>query len=285
MPERPDLDYALPILKESLQSARIAEVELHKPPVLRLAVEGSVQDALVGREICDLRRHLHFVCFDFGPDAAVEMVIAPMLAGNLSVHPPKEGNQRDRALTLTLEDGRELRYRDSKAMGKVYVIPAGRHELIARFDPVGLDLLDPEVFTWEAFSAIARKRRDQVKVFLLDKSALDSLGNAYADEALFEAGLHPKTFVRKLSEAQLRRLHAAIPAVLRAANREIQERAPATDTKIRDFLKVRGRHKEPCLRCQSPIRKAGVRGHDAYFCPECQPETRKSGIVSWGSKA
>jgi formamidopyrimidine-DNA glycosylase len=285
MPERPDLEYAIPILGESLQSARISEVQVHKPPVLRLAVEGSVEEALVGCQIQSLRRQLHFVCFDFGTEASVEMIISPMLAGNLSVHPPKEGNKRDRALTLTLEDGRELRYRDSKAMGKVYVIPKGRHDLVAGFDAGGVDVLDPEAFTWEAFSSIARKRRDQVKVFLLDKSALDSLGNAYADEALFEAGIHPKTFVRKLSEEELRSLHTAIPAVLKAANQEIQKRAPATDEKIRDFLQVRGRHKEPCLRCQTPIRKAGVRGHDAYFCPQCQPETRKSGIVSWGSKS
>jgi formamidopyrimidine-DNA glycosylase len=284
MPERPDLDYALPILNESLQSTSIVGVQLHKPVILRLALPGSLQDALGSRQICQLTRRLHFVCFDFGPTSAVEMIIAPMLAGSLSVHPPGEGKKRDRALTLTLDDGRELRYRDAVQMGKVYVIPKGEHTLVPGFDAAGLDVLDPEQFTWERFLAMTRKRRDQAKVFLLDKSALDSLGNAYADEILHEAGIHPKTFVRRLSDEELRRLHQAIPAVLHAASIEIHKQAPATDEKVRNFLKVRGRHKQPCSTCNTPIRVAGVRGHDAYFCPSCQPETRKSGIVNWGAK-
>lgn len=192
--------------------------------------------------------------------------------------------KRDRALPLQLEDGRELRYRDAVTMGKVYVIPKGRHDRIAGFEAVGLDVLDSCLFTWKGFLAIANKRRDQCKVLAMDKSSLDSLGNAYADEVLFEAGIAPKTFVRKLSAEALRKLHAAIQKVLQAANLEIQRRAPGTDEKLRDFLKVRGRHKEPCVRCGTPIRKAGVRGFDAYFCPTCQPETRKSGIVSWAPK-
>jgi formamidopyrimidine-DNA glycosylase len=285
MPERPDLEYALPILIESLQSTSIVGVELHKPAILRLALEGTLLDALEGCQIHGLSRRLHFVCFDFGPSASVTMVIAPMLAGSLSVHAPKEGNKRDRALTLTLDDGRTLRYRDAVAMGKVYVIPVGQYQHIPGFDAQGVDVLDPAAFTWDVFLATARKRRDQAKVFLLDKGALDSLGNAYADEILHAAGIHPKTFVRKLSDEELRKLHKAIPDVLNAASAEIQKQAPATDKKVRDFLKVRGRHKKPCSTCGTLIRKAGVHGHDAFFCPSCQPETRKSGIVNWGAKS
>ena len=284
MPERPDLEYALPILNKSLQSTSIVGVELHKPVILRLALPGTLEEALVGQEIHGLSRRLHFVCFDFGPKSEIEMIIAPMLAGRLSVHVPKEGNKRDRALSLELSDGHVLRYRDSVQMGKVYVIPKGAHELVAGFAAQGLDVLDPKKFTWKKFLALARKRRDQAKVFLLDKSALDSLGNAYADEVLHAAGIHPKTFVRKLSDVDLKRLHEAIPAVLLAARAEIRKQEPATDEKVRDFLKVRNRHKEPCPSCGTAIRKAGVHGHDAFFCPACQPETRKSGIVSWGKK-
>ena len=281
MPERPDLDYAIPLFRESLAGSRIIGTQLHKPPVLRLALEGSLEDALGGARIVDLSRHLHFVRFELDCENNAELIIAPMLAGSLSVHPPKEGSKRDRALTFSLEDDRELRYRDSVQMGKVYVIPKARYALVPGYEPMGIDVLDDEAFSFEAFAAIAKMRRDQVKVFLLDKSALDSFGNAYADEVLFAAGIHPKTFVRKLEEDDLKRLHAAIPRVLRDASAEIERRAPATDEKVRDFLNVRGKHKKPCPTCGTAIRKAGVRGFDAFFCPKCQPETRKSGIVSW----
>ncbi|HEU5056167.1 MAG TPA: DNA-formamidopyrimidine glycosylase family protein [Kofleriaceae bacterium] len=279
MPERPDLDYAVPILRRELASRRIDGVRVKKPVILRLALPGSPADLLVGRTFTDVTRRAHFVLFPLGD---VEMVIAPMLAGRLAVQPAAQKAPGDLAMAFALDDGRELRYRDDVQMGKVYLIPAGAWSQVPGLERIGVDVLDPAAFTLDRFKAIARARRDQVKVFLMDKSALDALGNAYADEVLFEAGIHPKTWVRSLGEEELARLHRAIPEVLGRAAREIAGRAPATDEKLRDFLAVRNRHKTPCPRCGTPIRKAGVHGHDAFFCPRCQPETRKGGIVTWG---
>jgi formamidopyrimidine-DNA glycosylase len=115
-------------------------------------------------------------------------------------------------------------------------------------------------------------------VFLLDKSALDSLGNAYADEVLFAAGIHPKTFCRTLGHDDALRLHAAIVSVMTAAVAEVARRGEPIQVKVRDFLSVR--MKQVCPRCGGRIRKAGVRGMDAYFCPHCQPATR-AGFVDW----
>ncbi len=250
-----------------------------KPVILRLALPGSPADLLVGRTFTEITRRAHFVLFPLGD---IEMVIAPMLAGRLAVTPATRKAPGDLAMTLALDDGRQLRYRDDVQMGKVYVIAAGAWSQVPGLEDIGVDVLDPAAFTLDRFKAIARQRRDQVKVFLMDKSALDALGNAYADEVLFEAGIHPKTWVRSLGDEELGRLHRAIPDVLGRAAREIAARAPATDEKLRDFLSVRNRHKTPCPRCGTPIRKAGVHGHDAFFCPRCQPETRKGGIVTWG---
>jgi formamidopyrimidine-DNA glycosylase len=185
------------------------------------------------------------------------------------------------AFTLLFEDGRELRYRDDVQMGKAYVIEAGQRRNVPGLESVGVDVLDAKKFTRAAFRALAKTRRDQVKVFLMDKSALDALGNAYADEALFEARIHPKTFVRSLSLPEVDRLHDAIVTVIAEASAEVARRAPPLDEKVRDFLKVRNRHGKPCPRCGSTIRKAGVHGHDAFFCPTCQPDERGSSIVDF----
>jgi formamidopyrimidine-DNA glycosylase len=141
----------------------------------------------------------------------------------------------------------------------------------------GIDILSPE-FTRERFFSLLKRRRDQVRVFLLDKKALDSIGNAYADEILFEAGVHPKTWCRSLSHDDALHLHDAIVAVMRAAVEEVARRDQPIEVKVRDFLKVR--LKEVCPRCGAKIRKAGVLGMDAYFCPHCQPETRP-GLVDF----
>jgi formamidopyrimidine-DNA glycosylase len=284
MAERPDLDYALPLLRRELVGRRITGVRVRKPVALRLALPGTPAELLIGRRVMSVLRRAHFAVFELdggSTGAAADLVVAPMLAGRFALHPAEQKAPGDLAVALVLEDGRELRYRDDVQMGKVYVLAHGEYRVVPGLERIGIDVLDPDAFTLERFRALTRQRRDQAKVFLMDKGALDALGNAYADEVLFAAGIHPKTWVKSLAPEDVERLHRAIGDVLRGANEEIARRQPPIDTKLRDFLSVRLRHKVPCPRCATPIRKAGVHGHDAFFCPTCQPETRKSSVVSW----
>jgi formamidopyrimidine-DNA glycosylase len=284
MAERPDLDYWLPILERELAGRRICGVRVKKPVVLRLALPGTPAELLVGRRFGRVFRRGHFAVFELDGDegrAPADLVIAPMLAGRFALHAATGRAPGDLAVAFELDDARELRYRDDVQMGKVYVIPHGERGLVPGLESIGVDVLDPAAFTFDRLRALARARRDQAKVFLMDKSALDAMGNAYADEALFAAGIHPKTWVKSLGDEELARLHRAIPDVLARAAAEIAERRPPIEEKLRDFLSVRGKNRQPCPRCGTPIRTAGVHGHDAFFCPQCQPETRKSAIVSW----
>jgi formamidopyrimidine-DNA glycosylase len=281
VPERPDLEYVIPILDRELRGRSITGVQVRKPIVLRLAVEGTPESLLIGRRFGRVSRRAHFVLFDWEDDAPTELIISPMLAGRFSIDPGGSKNPGDTAIILTLNDGRELRYRDDVQMGKVYVIRRGAWEQVPGLAKIGVDVLDAKKFTRESFRKIARKRRDQAKVFLMDKAAIDAMGNAYADEVLWAAQLHPKAMVRTLSDEQLDRLHDAIVSVLSDARKTIADRKPPLDEKLRDFLKVRGRRGEPCPRCATTIRSAGVHGHDADFCPHCQPDDRGSSIVDW----
>jgi formamidopyrimidine-DNA glycosylase len=187
---------------------------------------------------------------------------------------------RDTAMTWTLANDEVLVYRDDVQMGKVYIIERGAWAVVPGLEKVGIDVLS-KAFTPAKLIELAKKRRDQVRVFLMDKSVLDAIGNAYADEALWEAQIHPKTMVNKLTPEDLERLHRGIVSVMRSAVDTVKERKPELDVKLRDFLKVRNRHGEKCPRCGETIRRAGVHGHDTFFCPTCQPETRKTGIVTW----
>jgi formamidopyrimidine-DNA glycosylase len=268
MPERPDLEYQVPLLARELVARRITGVRLKKPVLWRSA---EAPDTLVGREIRGVTRHGHFVDVDVGDRLAIH----PMLAGKFSF-----AGDRDLALALDLDDGRTLLFRDSEQMAKIYFLPAGA-------EPpnwaVGVDVLGP-AFTDAALAELAKGRRDQVKVWLMDKAAFDSFGNAYADETLWEAKLHPKTMVTSLSKDDLARLRVAMVKVLGEARDEIARRAPPLDEKLRDFLKVRNRAGEACPRCGDTIRAAGVHGHDAFFCPTCQPDVKGKGLVDWRKK-
>jgi formamidopyrimidine-DNA glycosylase len=272
MPELPDLLYVLGKLREGLVGRRVSGERVKEPVVLRFAVRGNLS-LLLGRSLEEIFRKSHFLVFRF---EGLDLAINPMLAGRFRLSTPDDKDEGTLAFALAFGEV-ELRYLDDKSMGKAYLITANDWKAIPGMQTGGVDLLSPE-FTRERFVSLLKHRRDQVRVFLLDKRALDSLGNAYADEVLFEAGIHPKTWCRSLSHDDGVRLHDAIVKVMTEAVAEVARRAEPIDKKVRDFLKVR--RKEICPRCGGKLRTAGVKGMDSYFCPHCQPATR-SGLVDW----
>ena len=272
MPELPDLIYVVGKLREGLLGRHVSAERVKEPVVLRFAVRGNLS-LLLGRSLADVFRKSHFIVFRF---EGLDLAVNPMLAGRFRLSAPGDKDEGTLAFVLGFGD-RELRYLDDKVMGKAYLIATDDWKAVPGMQTGGVDLLSPE-FTRERFYSLLRHRRDQVRVFLLDKKALDSLGNAYADEVLFEAGIHPKTFCRSLSHDDGVRLHDAIVKVMKEAVAEVARREEPIEVKVRDFLKVR--LKDVCPRCGTKIRKAGVRGMDAYFCPRCQPATR-AGLVDW----
>lgn len=278
MPERPDLEYVVPILARELTGKSIVDVSVESPVVLRVTLRESPADLLRGAKIAGVSRRAQAVILAVEGARPLDIVVVPMLAGRFSIDAPDRRRQADLAISFSLSDGRELRYRDEVQMGKVYVIDRGQWTMVPGLANIGVDVLDPAAFTREAFRAMAAKRRDQAKVFLMDKSALDAMGNAYADEVLFEAKVHPKRIVRGLSAEEIDAMHDAIVKVIGEASREVARRARPIDEKVRDFLKVRNRHGSPCPRCGTAIRKVAVHGHDAFFCPACQPDKGKGAI-------
>jgi formamidopyrimidine-DNA glycosylase len=272
MPELPDLLYILARLRERLLGREVTAERVREPVVLRCTVRGNLS-LLLGRALADAFRRSHLLVFRF---EGLDLAVNPMLAGRFRLAEPGEPDEKSLGFALGFGDV-ELRYLDDKKMGKAYLIATDDWRAIPGLKTGGVDILSPE-FTRERFVSLLKHRRDQVRVFLLDKKTLDSLGNAYADEVLFEAGIHPKTFCRSISHDDGVRLHDAIVRVMSEAVTEVEGRAEPIEVKVRDFLRVR--RKETCPRCGAKIRTAGVRGMDAWFCPHCQPASRP-GLVDW----
>ena len=281
MPERPDLEYVIAILNRETAGSQIEAVAVRKPVVLRLTVAGKIEELLVGRRIEAVERRAHFFLFRLDGDPPLELAVNPMLAGRFVLAPASSKASADVAVALKLSGGRVLRYRDDVQMGKFYVIEKGAWHKVPGLQKIGVDVLDEAAFPLSKLRELARQRRDQVKVFLMDKTAIDAFGNAYADEVLWEARIHPKKMARSLSDEELGRLHAAIVGVLRHARDTIRDRRPPLDEKLRDFLNVRGRAGEPCPRCGAKLRRARVRADDSIFCPRCQEDSRRTSIVDW----
>jgi formamidopyrimidine-DNA glycosylase len=281
VPELPDLVHVEDELRRAVVGKRVAAARTGDPLVLRVMVADPFPGVLVGRRLGDVSRRGHFMRFAL--EGGLVLVVNAMLAGRYKLlasdAPRPKKDPVSLGLALVFEGGPELQYVDDKRMGKVYVASAADEATIPVYGKLGVDPLSP-AFTREAFGKLIAKRRDQVRMFLMDKAAIASIGNAYADEILFAARLHPKTFCNKLAPAEVDALFEAIPRVLAGAIAEIRKRAEPIDVKVRDFLAVRGRDGKPCPVCGTTIRAVRVGDGDACFCPSCQPAARKL-FVDW----
>ncbi len=257
-----------------LPGRRITEATVREPIVLRMLVPGSFAETLSGRTFAGLERRGPFLSFALD---GLEMVIHHMLSGRLQLAAKGEKPVAHLCFSLALDDGARLSYGDDTRMGKVYLTQPGRHENIPGYDTQGIDILSP-AFTRETFESLIKGRRHQARVFIMDNTALSAVGNAYADEILFAAGIHPKTPCNALSAEKRRALYDAVKSVIAWGIGEVERAGGPLEEKVRGHMKVRNRKGEPCPVCGTTIRRAGVLGYDSFFCPRCQEAVREQKI-------
>jgi formamidopyrimidine-DNA glycosylase len=174
---------------------------------------------------------------------------------------------------VSLDDGRELTFRDVRRFGRMAVVDAGIYAsipMLAMLGPEPLsDEFDPDVFAWEL-----RRTRSPVKPFLLSQRPVAGVGNIYADEALWLARIHPAS--RRVGRERAHALHGAIREVL-AASIE-REGTTFRDYRMVDgssgrnvnFLAAYGQEGRPCPRCGTPMRRIVLGGRGTTYCPHCQ---------------
>jgi formamidopyrimidine-DNA glycosylase len=278
MPELPDLLYIQKYLQRNLTGRVIEDVAVHEPVVVRTAVAGDAARVLCGLSLSGTNIHGPFLRITVSD--SLEIVVNLMLAGRLQHQTPMEKPLPYRCFTLGFDDASRLHLCDRKKMAKISIIRRGDYVQIPRYATQGVDILS-EGFTPEHFQRLAREHcRKQVRVFINDHTILSAIGNAYADEILFDAGIHPKTFVRSLAAPSLMQLYDSIRTVIMWGARCVEEAGLPIHIKVRDHMKVRNRKGKPCVRCGTTIRREGVRGHDVFFCPHCQPPTRTL-FIDW----
>jgi formamidopyrimidine-DNA glycosylase len=169
---------------------------------------------------------------------------------------------------LHLADG-QLLFDDIRTFGRFEFFPDKETALV----PVGPDAL---TVSFEEFLRRLRERRGRIKAVLLSQSFLAGVGNIYADEALFSAGIHPRTPVQRVSEARARRLHSAIVEILSTAIRHkgssISDYVDGLGQRgnFQQLHKVYGRTDEPCPNCGTKIRRIVVGQRGTHYCPRCQ---------------
>lgn len=269
MPELPDLEIVAEFLHLQLAGLRIEQAQVLKPIVVRdLTGEGFVS-RITGQQVRSVSRRGKFLLFSL--DKGDWLVIKPMRSGRLRYLSGQERVRGKPFVDLCFAGGSHLRYEDPDSMGKVYLTPS--LEKVPTFADQGPEALDPDL-TLEKFTDRLRRRRGEVKGVLTNQTFVAGIGNAYADEILFRAGVYPFRKVPSLSTQEVRLVYQAMREVLQRALDTLGERVGCDiHIEIHDFLQVHGHGGEPCPRCGSVISQVTARRRLTNFCRNCQPGT------------
>jgi formamidopyrimidine-DNA glycosylase len=234
---------------------------------MRCLLGGDMAEALTGRRFTGALRRGKFLILPL--DDGIWLVINPMLAGRLRYGEPLPRHRKRDALVLGLADGHELRYHDAKDMGKLYL--TADLDQIPTFGELGPEALDPDL-KLDAFRGRLRRHHGEIKGVLTNQRFVAGVGNAYADEICWRAGIYPFRRRPTLSDDEVARLHAAIGSVLNDAIEILRKRVgEAIDVEIRDFLAVHGKAGQPCPQCATEISKVTRQRRTTNFCRTCQP--------------
>jgi len=268
MPEIPDLEAIAGFLNRRLPGIRIDDAQAIIPVVFRVP-RTELEGILRGNVFGQTTRRGKFLLFGLG--SGYRLVINPMLTGRFQYGAPGEKRRAKTCLVLTLANGEELRYSDQRLMGKIYLVPDGELRQVPQFAEMGPDALDEEL-TEEAFAQRLRRHNGMIKGILVNHRFVAGIGNAYADEILWAAGLHPYRKRPSLSEEDVHRLYEAVRSVLNRAIAIVAERMKdgLSYEEVRDHLRVHRRGGQPCPVCGTRISEITAGQRITSFCRNCQ---------------
>jgi len=271
MPELPELEVVRDVLQRRVVGRTITDVRLIPPGgpiVARDLGNMGFERTLSGATIAAVSRRGKFLVFSFTPDAPpLFLAINPKLTGRLQLSDPSEKQAAKTHLVLGLDDNRQLRYLDQKQMGQLYLT----RDLAA---VPGYSGMGPEPFdiSLEIFRERLCPFRGEIKGILTRGEFVAGIGNAYADEILWAARLHPYRKCTQLTPVEVDRLYAAMRLTLGDAVHKVRaEMQEQIHLKPRDFLAVHMKTGQPCPRCGTPISLVGANQRITNFCRSCQP--------------
>jgi len=269
MPELPEVETTRAGLAPHLEGRRVRSVLLRRPD-LRWPIPPEISDLLPGQRIAAVRRRAKYLLFDTATGSAL---LHLGMSGSLRVLPAKTPVREHDHVDLALDSGRVLRFNDPRRFGcLLWQAPGETHELLAGLGPEPLS----DDFHGDHLFACSRGRSAPVKSFLMDQKVVVGVGNIYAAEALFAAGISPLRAAGKVSRERYAALAEEVKRILAHA-------IARGGTTLRDFiapdgapgyfeqeLAAYGRGGEPCPRCGRPLKQAMIGQRASVWCGHCQ---------------
>lgn len=287
MPELPEVETVRLGLQEVLPGNIVYDIKSDWPKSFP-NTPADVRRFLRGAAVTGVRRRAKVLLVDLASEYS--LVIHLKMTGQLvfvgpamrfgAGHPSDSlvGALPDKStrVIFTFTNGSRLFFNDQRKFGWVRLIPTAEVDQLDFFKKVGPEPLAADFTVQHFVQRLRRRPRSIIKAVLLDQTVIAGIGNIYADESLWMAKIHPATKVNAISQAQVKKLFAAIQFVLRLG---IQKGGSTDKNYVNhegkkgsylSFAKVFRRQNQPCPRCSTPITKIKVAGRGTHICPVCQ---------------
>lgn len=270
MPELPEVETTRRGIEPHVVDQKIREVIVRRRD-LRWPVSVTLEET-EGHTITSVQRRSKYLLLSISDGTTVMIHLG--MSGSLRVVQPAEEWKKHDHVALSLANGKQLRFHDPRRFGLIFHLSGkpAEHPLICSLGPEPLD----EAFTSDYLFDRCARRAAAIKLIIMDAKIVVGVGNIYASEALFHAGIRPQTAANQLTKTRIPKLIHAIREVLLASIEQ-------GGTTLRDFLNsdgspgyfsqrlfVYGRKGEPCLKCGSLIEHAVLGQRATYWCPKCQ---------------
>ncbi|MGI6149240.1 MAG: DNA-formamidopyrimidine glycosylase [Limnochordia bacterium] len=274
MPELPEVETVRRTLEPFVLDRTISRVEVLYPRVLQSISPQKFTLALVGNRFTSLTRRGKYLLFTVS--TGLVMVVHLRMTGRLVAMSSSEvPREKHTSAVFTFSAGGELRFIDQRKFGTINLLPPDRLTEVRGLREMGPEPLG-DGFTPAYLARVCEGKKAPIKSVLLDQRQIAGLGNIYADESLFAAGIHPMRPAGELRPGEVERLYDAIRTVLTdaVANQGTTFRdyrtGIGTEGSFQNKLQVYGRKGLPCPNCGQTLQHARVGGRTSHFCPHCQ---------------
>lgn len=270
MPELPEVETTRRGVEPLVKNKQVSYVTIRNGS-LRWPVPDFLPEVLPGQAVVGVSRRSKYLLFQFEKGT---LIVHLGMTGHLRLVQAGAERRKHDHVELCFDDGSCLCYNDSRRFGAIFWTGEDplQHERLRELGPEPLS----DEFTSEYLFQKSCNRSVAIKAFLMNASVVVGVGNIYANEALFRAGISPRCEAGRVSRPRTQKLVAAVREIL-------TEAIAAGGTTIRDFadtegkpgyfkqeLRVYGREGQPCVSCHEPIRQIRLGQRSTYFCPKCQ---------------
>lgn len=274
MPELPEVETIRRSLEPLVKDKTITGIDVYFGGVIKYPGPAEFCRLLQGKVITGIARRGKYLLFALSNDYTLVIhlrMTGRITAGNTGAEPYGKHTH----VVFGLSGGWELLFTDQRKFGMLYLVKSGDWSRIRGLRDLGPEPLE-EGFTLVCFGEMAEKMKGRLKSFLLNQNRIAGIGNIYADEILFEAGLHPERRLESLNRDEVGELYRAI-------RKKLAEGVEYRGTSFRDYVDGKGekggfqerlhvydRANKPCIRCGRSLVKTVVAGRGTVFCPHCQ---------------